>query len=368
MKHPDNNEQCQWRVLRLREWGSERTYPLPAANAHDDVEEGHEIRVAGAGVPFPRARLSPEGNWWLETRDSVSLHADGEPLRSFMLLPGMEICIGTKLLVAETQREIRLRAYCQRLLGWGQERQQAVDHALRSLRLTRTRRGALFLQGAGDLVPIAHGLHRRVLGANTPFVVCDRRRTEGVASVRSPTNVRSAEAAVAAAVGGSVCVRHPRLPRDFAKAQSQLCDPRCDVQLYVCMDERCRDITVTGAVPVELPPLKIRQPEIPRIIDEYAKEALAAFNASPECFTTADRIWAHRHAHSISEIEKMTSRVVAVRSSNNTAQAASLLGMAPVSLSRWLARRSFKDQSSKNRVQNALEMPTEGVDTWTAST
>jgi transcriptional regulator with GAF, ATPase, and Fis domain len=129
------------------------------------------------------------------------------------------------------------------------------------------------------------------------------------------------------------------------------------------MEERCRDIAVAGVVPVELPPLRVRQAELPRIIDEYAQEALAAFSASRDCLTEADRTWMLRHAHSIVDIEKMTCRTVVVRSSSNIAQAATLLGMASVSLSRWLARRSFKHQSSKGHLQNAREVLPESAST-----
>jgi hypothetical protein len=46
-------------------------------------------------------------------------------------------------------------------------------------------------------------------------------------------------------------------------------------------------------------------------------------------------------ASSLPEIEKATLRLVALRHSRNLSQAAARLGMAPVSLSRWIGRREM---------------------------
>jgi hypothetical protein len=79
-----------------------------------------------------------------------------------------------------------LRGYLGRLLGWANT--SAIDHALRSIELAREHRAQLVLCGHGDLVSLAYGQHRRALGANTPFIVCDPRRGNTHASVRSPAN------------------------------------------------------------------------------------------------------------------------------------------------------------------------------------
>jgi len=83
-------------------------------------------------------------------------------------------------------RAEELRGYLGRLLGWTNT--DAIDHALRAIDLAREHRAQLVLCGHGDLVPLAHGLHRRALGAETPFIVCDPRRGNTPASVRSPAN------------------------------------------------------------------------------------------------------------------------------------------------------------------------------------
>jgi hypothetical protein len=77
-----------------------------------------------------------------------------------------------------------LRGYLGRLLGWTNT--DAIDHAFRAIDLAREHRAQLVLCGHGDLVPLAHGLHRRALGTETPFIVCDPRRGNTPASVRSP--------------------------------------------------------------------------------------------------------------------------------------------------------------------------------------
>jgi hypothetical protein len=60
-----------------------------------------------------------------------------------------------------------------------------------------------------------------------------------------------------------------------------------------------------------------------------------------------DRKWLLEHAatSSLAEIEKATLRMVALRGSANLSQAAARLGMAPVSLSRWVARRKLSARS-----------------------
>jgi len=58
-----------------------------------------------------------------------------------------------------------LRRYVSRLLSWTNT--SAIENALRSLELAREHRAQLVLCGAGDLVPIAYGLHRRALGPDT---------------------------------------------------------------------------------------------------------------------------------------------------------------------------------------------------------
>jgi hypothetical protein len=113
-----------------------------------------------------------------------------------------------------------LRGFLARLLGW--TRQSDVDQALRSIDVAVAHHAHLVLCGTGDLVPIAFALHRRTLGADRPFVMCDPHRGNRPASARSPASCDSGIAALAAAAGGSLCVRRARLPDEVNLAPSEI--------------------------------------------------------------------------------------------------------------------------------------------------
>ena len=300
------------------------------------------LRLTGRGISLVHAELIDEGAQW-RIRDfegATGLRQDGQPRKEFVLTPGVEVGIGSVILIAESQRTIALRDFCARILGWGGDRMQAVDHALRAIRLAAARRSTLVLRGAEDLVPIAHALHRRVLGSDAPFVICDPRREDIPASVRSPANRRSGVAAFEAAAGGSLCVRSSPLPRDLPELLKLLYEPDCRVQLIVCIRGRARGGLLPGSMPIEVPPLSLREAELPRVVQAYADDAIAELHAPPSCFTKDDHCWVMAHsARSLSEIEKATLRIVALRMTDNVHQAATLLGMAAVSLSQWLDRR-----------------------------
>jgi hypothetical protein len=231
-----------------------------------------------------------------------------------------------------------LRAFLARMLGWSNER--AVDLALRSLALALDHRAALVLCGEGDLVPIAWALHRNTLGADRPFIICDPRRGTRVASVRSPASRASGVAAFEAAIGGSLCVRSRRLPGDFSALVARLRDAD-DVLCAICTAAVAdpRPPLVLPA-PLMVPPLAQRSAELDRIIAEYAGDAIEELAAPASSFTAGDHAWVRAHAAaSLADIEKATLRLVAVRTSRNLSGAAARLGMAVVSLSRWLGRR-----------------------------
>jgi hypothetical protein len=238
-----------------------------------------------------------------------------------------------------------LRAYLGRLLGWANT--GAIDHALRAIELAQEHRAQLVLCGAGDLVPLAHGLHRRAFGDDTPFIVCDPRRGNTPASVRSPANVVDAAAAFHAAVGGSLCVRRRRPPHGFSSLVDQLRGSD-DVQ-YICLEEDSLRWLVRPG-PIEVPHIAERAEDLARIVDEYIFDAIVALAPPPRslALTERDRQWLIEDAAttSISEVEKATLRLVAMRSSATLSQAAARLGMATVSLSRWVARRKLPTISS----------------------
>lgn len=237
-------------------------------------------------------------------------------------------------------REARLRGYLARLLGWSNS--SAIDHALQCIHLARKHRAQLVLCGHGDLVPVAYGLHRRALGTDTPFIVCDPRRGNTRATVRAPANYVDVAAAFEAASGGSLCVRLRRRPPDFASLVARLRESN-DVQ-YICLDGDSLQWLVRPG-PIEIPSLSERTGDLPRVVDEYVHDAMVALAMPPRSFAFAetDRRWLVEYAPttSLSEIEKAALRLVSLRSSANLSQAAARLGMAPVSLVRWAGRRDL---------------------------
>jgi hypothetical protein len=231
-----------------------------------------------------------------------------------------------------------LRAYLARILGY--RRRQAIEHALRSVDLSVACRATLVLLGGAGIVPIALALHRRTLGADRPFIVTDPRRMNMLATVRAPTSNTSGVAAVRAARGGTLCMRHRRPPDDFEATVVMLRDPATDVQLVICSDvfEAMHPFLIRP-VPILVPALGMRVRELPRIVDGYARDALDALGADAACFTKADRRWVlDRAPRSLAEIETATLRRVALRQAGTIGGAARRLGMSHISLTRWLDR------------------------------
>ncbi|MEO7732168.1 MAG: hypothetical protein ABIY55_14430 [Kofleriaceae bacterium] len=238
--------------------------------------------------------------------------------------------------------DLAIRPFLRRILGYSDASTIAVDRAERSLQLAASRYATLVLCGEGDLVPIAAALHRRTLGPNAPFIVCDPRRRSAAATVRSPANRGTAAEALTAATGGTICLRTRRLPRDLASVIERIRDPEAHLHAIVCWGVRddTNPLLIVPA-PIVLPTLCDRAHELPKIIDEYALDAMAELLAPVHAFTSEDRTWVIEHAAgSLDRIEKATRRRVALRSSRNLSTAATRLDMAPVSLARWVERRS----------------------------
>jgi FHA domain len=346
----------EWRinddVVRLREWGTDIIHRLPQPpwdSAVIGTAETCSLQVIDPLCYTSRehARLDRDPSGWT-VRDLGSKNgtrADGARRIAVRLEPGIELGIGCLTLVAESRRFIELRSFIARILGWTAETTPMVDFALRSIRLAATRRLPLVLCGPGDLVAVASSIHRHVLGSTKPFVVCDPRRRDGEASVRSAGNMETGIAAMQLALGGSLCVRSRRLPHDFPDVRLALHDPATRVQLIVCAESR--RTKPYQVEPIVVPPLSNRRQEITRIVDEYADEAAAAMSAAVH-LTAADRDWILRSsASSIAEIEKGTRRLLAIRQHDDSiAAAARALGMAPVSLARWVGRRALPERRS----------------------
>jgi len=331
-------------VVRLHEWGSDRSYLLPveptgAVTIGSSDTCSLQLTDPSGCLSRQHARLVREGTRWL-ARDLGStngMRLDGTRRPKGLLEPGCELGLGGITLIAESPRLIALHGFLARILGWDRSRGEAVDFAVRAVRFAATQRAALALCGSGDLVPIARGLHRYAMGDEWPFVLCDPRRRASAAGA-ALANYTTGMAAFRAAAGGSMCVRSKRLPRDFAELITILRDPSSHVQLIIC-GPRPPDRTELVSAPIEIPALSTRPHEVDRIIDEYAHDAAAALRSSVP-FTKVDRDWVRRHsATSLPEIEKGATRIVALREAGNIAQAAALLGMCHTSLGEWIGRR-----------------------------
>lgn len=333
-------------VMRLREWGTDAIRVLPAPpvsgwmlGAGPDC--AFRLDDPSGRVSRVHAALTHHDRRWL-LRDLGSkngMRIDGARRAEVALEPGVEIGIGGLTLIAESARSIALRGYLSRLLGWAADRAAIVDQALRAVRAAVQHRSALVVSGDGDLVPVAHAIHRRTLG-DRPFVVCDPRRRSGDATVRSAPNRGSGTAAFAVARGGSVCVRTRRLPDDFAELLAAVRDPDAGVQLVVCVGS-AEDYRPYTAAPIVVPPLARRAAELDMIIAECIDDARTELGLPRAALLASDRAWIRGHAPSLPEIEKAALRLLALRRTGSVAEAADRLGMAEVSLARWLGRRKL---------------------------
>jgi hypothetical protein len=333
-------------VIRLREWGTDRTHELqrPVTDAWLAGHDVRSLRFGGEPTADVVAHLTYErGRWSIRDLGADNgLRRDGASRREFVIEAGVAIGVGDTTLIAESQQSIALRNFVARILGWGSECATNVDDALRSILLSSASRTTLMLSGESDVVPVALALHRRTLDAERPFIVCDPRRGNTPASVRSPANYENGVAAFYAARGGSLCVRSHRLPRDFSSVAALVRDPNARVQLIVCGPEHGGDDAFLVSSSVRIPSLRGRVGELPRIVDEYALDAITALGERGDCFTDDDRQWILEHAATtLPEIEKATMRMVALKTSANVSSAAARLGMAPVSLWRWALHRDL---------------------------
>jgi hypothetical protein len=329
-------------VVRLREWGSGRIHTLPLSGEDSLIgtSDGCWCKLNDERISRRHALLRRiDGHWWIvDFASKNGVREDGQHrAEPFVLQPGAEIGIGGVTLVVESGRTIALREFCSRIIGWTSDRATAVDGALRSIRLAARLRTGLSLCGPPSLVPIAHAIHRYTHGTDRPFVVCDPRRRDSEETVRSAANQELGLVALEAAAGGSMCVQRAYLPRDFDAVQARIREQDTRVQLIVCSRKPDRAAVV---VPVEVPPLKARPSEVPRVIEEYVLDATTMLNAPQTILTRSDRSWILEHASStLHEIEKAAQRLVGLRLSDTISGAAALLGLAPVSLTRWIDRR-----------------------------
>ncbi len=239
-----------------------------------------------------------------------------------------------------TAAETVLRAFLARILGWTNK--AGIANALRAIHLSSSYKTALVLLGDEDVVSVAMALHRRILGAGRPFVVSDPRRQDTPATVRVPKNRVSGPMAFRAARGGSLCLHEAHRPRDPRSMAALIRGPGAKVQIIVCGNARDElHPYLLRPAPILIPRLRDRASEIPRIVDEYAADAISALGASEADFNDTDRTWVLDHAATtLREIETATLRLVALRQGDGVVNRAAVqLGMTHIGLTRWLQRR-----------------------------
>jgi len=237
-------------------------------------------------------------------------------------------------------RDRELRVFCRRLLGSSEARSVQVDDAVDTVLSAVARGLPIALRGTSDLVPVAYALHRRILGANRPFIVCDPRRRESAGSVRTPPSRRTVALALEAAMDGSICLRSRRLPADFERLCESVRNAAPFPTVFVCLygDDRVRDLLCR---PLEIPPLAARASESHRLLQEALDEAAAALGTERLRIPRQARQDVLEGVASFAELEKTALRIVALASARNPSQAAVCLRMAPASLKRWLHRRPW---------------------------
>ena len=233
-----------------------------------------------------------------------------------------------------------LRAFSHHLVGTPAEHSALVDDAVDDVLAAVARGRPIALRGPSDLVPVAYALHRRILGAERPFIVCDPRRCESDGSVRVPPSRQTGLRAREAASGGSLCLHARRLPRDFDRLRDCLRHTVPGTTVFVCLyaDDRIRDLI---ARPLEVPPLAARASESDDLLQVALDEAAAALGAARRDVPPRLRHGILERIRSFAELEKTALRLVAIASAPNLSQAAKQLRMAPVSLTHWLSRRPW---------------------------
>jgi hypothetical protein len=333
-------------LIQLRQWATDVAYAFPGPDvAKFDVGTGQSLSLRlvdpTRSVSSRHARLMRTRDGWLlkdlRSRNGISVEG-GRPQGKFLIAPGMEIGIGDLALVAENQSLVRLRGFLGRLLGWGPGAWLAIDLALRAIRNAAYRRAQLVLVGDEDLVSVARQIHVRTTPSGAPFIVCGKRLYEADASVRVTATLTDASAALAAAVGGTVCVRLDRPPAGHEKLLDATLDALSPTQMYMCAKKASKAGHLVK-MPIIVPKLSSREPDKKVIVEEYARDAIREFGAGENSFNEHERDWIANNADTFTEIEIATLRTVARNVLGGVPEAADRLGLPSAALRDWFARR-----------------------------
>jgi Inner membrane component of T3SS, cytoplasmic domain len=342
-------------VIRLRQWASDQTYPLPEKPEYKGTL--HQSWLIGAApdchlqihdpkgqISRHHARLMREVSekWFLLDLPSRNgLIADGVRQTAVVLEPGLELQLGSITMVAESLRLILLRDYLLRLMGWNKEAVRKVERALRAIRIAHARHMPLTLQGEGYLPSLAQSLHRRIWGDSRPFVLFDPSRDTAKESVRSLTNFQHVSEALVAAYGGTLCAEVTQFSPELVELHNEQCEPGSKVHLILFDTAWLRSsLSEARGMTVTIPPLSSRRKDMEEIVSQYFVEAQGDLKI--RCAPMHEDIeWIlENSADSFYEIEKGTRRVTALLGTRTLSAAARALGMTNVSLRRWLRLRA----------------------------
>lgn len=344
----DPRSQRCWRIrdaiIRLREHATDRAYGLPAPAVACALGTASELRiddstgtVSRAHAQLVPAEVDGELVWKIhDLRSKNGLRCDGEPVRGFIVRPGIEIGLGSLRLIAESTQLLGLLAVLRRFLGWAVEKRDDVDQALRTLRDWAAQRADLIVVGDGDLMPVVRRLHNLVIGADVSFTW-----------YAPEQHANDAAAAVKASTTGTLCVDAHRQADALAliervRETEYIRRP----QLVLCTAEPASAATLKGcldrAATIHVPSLASRKNEVEAILQECATEVAQEQRLPGSGLTMRDlealSAWPFR---SIAEIEDTALRLMTLRTWGLTPGAAKL-GIDHSTLRSWAQRRGLE--------------------------
>ncbi len=337
-------------VTQLREWGTDIVHPLPGSDVAEWVigsDPSAALRLVDPSglVSRRHARLVRHGAWWKleDLRSKNGLRQDRARSTKFWIIPGMEVGVGSLILVAENPPLVQLRSYLARVLGWDAASRAVVEGAIQEIREAASLGRPLVIGGAEDMVAVARQIHLRTNALGGLFVVCGERPRESDLSLNVTATHADPATAFELAAGGTVCVRAEQLPVRIDRLLEIAGDERARnrTQLIVCARKPPRWWKASPAIVV--PKLGRRSAsDLHNVVADYAIDAICELDAAPTSFSVAQRDWVAKHAaSSFAEIEITTLRIVACNDAGNVHRAAARLGLSHVALGKWLKHRGL---------------------------
>lgn len=328
-------------VVRLREHGTSRTYPLPDPPRACTMGVKGELRLVDrtGTVSRTHAEMEPvevDGvqRWKLRDLQSKNgLRCDGELCTSCLLRAGVEVSLGSLRLIAESEQSVVLLDMLRRFMGWAEERQEHVDQAGQGLRSWATRRAELLVIGEGDLVPSVRRLNRLVIGESVPLS-CGPSGGDAAAMVR-------------AAADGTLCIQVGRQAEAMTLVERwRECEAVAPPPLILCAEDHASAAPILEIVErtvstIHIPSLVSRVDEREALVQAYAEEVARELRLAATGLTMHDMEWLRtRSFDSLAAIEDTARRLVTIRTWGARA-GAGRLGIDESTLRSWARRRGL---------------------------